>query len=77
MARWLACSKLGPGVLCCLWDLTLQRKKQAATFKPIDYVVVRGKKVLSNSSTTNTVLEWTNNIVDPHQYRKKTKSFEE
>uniref|UniRef100_M1DRJ8 Putative plant transposon protein domain-containing protein n=1 Tax=Solanum tuberosum TaxID=4113 RepID=M1DRJ8_SOLTU len=53
-----------------------QRNKQTAAFKPVDYVVVQGKKVLCDSTTINVVLECTNNIADPHQYKIKTKSFE-
>uniref|UniRef100_M1E0Z1 Putative plant transposon protein domain-containing protein n=1 Tax=Solanum tuberosum TaxID=4113 RepID=M1E0Z1_SOLTU len=44
-----------------------QRKKQETAFKPVDYIVVWGKKVLCDSTTINAVLECTNNIADTHQ----------
>ncbi|KAG5600645.1 hypothetical protein H5410_032015 [Solanum commersonii] len=53
-----------------------QRKKQVATFKLVDDVVVRGKKVLCDSTIINEVLECTNNIADAHPYKMKTKSLE-
>ncbi|KAG5615846.1 hypothetical protein H5410_015670 [Solanum commersonii] len=56
--------------------LVPQRKKLAAKFKSVDYMVVRCKKVLCDSTTINAVLECTYNIADAHQYRIKTKSLE-
>uniref|UniRef100_M1DRV7 Putative plant transposon protein domain-containing protein n=1 Tax=Solanum tuberosum TaxID=4113 RepID=M1DRV7_SOLTU len=52
--------------------LIQQRKKQAAAFRPADYVFVQVKKVLCDNTTINVVLECTNNIADAHQYRVKT-----
>ncbi|KAG5590272.1 hypothetical protein H5410_040786 [Solanum commersonii] len=51
-----------------------QRKNQATSFKPVDYVVVRGKRVQCYFSTINVVLECTTRLEDDclHMIRTKT-----
>uniref|UniRef100_M1D9K5 Putative plant transposon protein domain-containing protein n=1 Tax=Solanum tuberosum TaxID=4113 RepID=M1D9K5_SOLTU len=55
--------------------LVPQRKNQAAKFKPIDYVVVRGRKVKGDRDAINTVLEWSKEIEDYCQYMIRMKTF--
>jgi len=51
-----------------------QRKKQAATFKPIDYLVIRGKRVQCDFPSINVFLECTTRLEDEclHMIRTKT-----
>jgi len=56
--------------------LVIPRKKQAAKFKTVDYVVVIVKKVLCNSTNINDVLECTDNIADNYLHKIKTKYLE-
>uniref|UniRef100_M1DVN1 Putative plant transposon protein domain-containing protein n=1 Tax=Solanum tuberosum TaxID=4113 RepID=M1DVN1_SOLTU len=55
--------------------LVPQWKKLAAKFRPVDNVVVRGKKLLCDSTNINAMLECIDNITDAQQYRVNTKSL--
>ncbi|KAG5571332.1 hypothetical protein H5410_061098 [Solanum commersonii] len=56
--------------------LVPQRKKQAVAFKPVDYVVVRGKKVKCDSKVINDVMECPDDIDDDCQHLIRTKTLE-
>lgn len=57
-------------------DFVPQRKTSDVKFKMVDYVVVRGKKVLCDRINISSVLECIYNIFDVHRYRVKTKSLD-
>uniref|UniRef100_M1DAK2 Putative plant transposon protein domain-containing protein n=1 Tax=Solanum tuberosum TaxID=4113 RepID=M1DAK2_SOLTU len=56
--------------------LVPERKKQAAKFKPVDYVVVKGRKVKCDSDAINAVLECSTRIENDCQYKIRTKALE-
>ncbi|KAG5628169.1 hypothetical protein H5410_013387 [Solanum commersonii] len=53
-----------------------QSKKQATTFKPVDYIVIWGKKVKCASEVINVVLDYPDDIDDECQYLIKTKTLD-
>uniref|UniRef100_M1DZ31 Putative plant transposon protein domain-containing protein n=1 Tax=Solanum tuberosum TaxID=4113 RepID=M1DZ31_SOLTU len=53
-----------------------QGKKPTTKFKPVDYVVVRGKRVQCDFTAINAVLECTTRLEDDCQYKIRTKMVE-
>uniref|UniRef100_M1DVM6 Polyprotein protein n=1 Tax=Solanum tuberosum TaxID=4113 RepID=M1DVM6_SOLTU len=53
-----------------------QEKKPTAKFKPVDYVVVRGRKMMCDVNDINAVMECLTRIKDDYQYKIKTKTLE-
>uniref|UniRef100_M1DB94 Integrase core domain containing protein n=1 Tax=Solanum tuberosum TaxID=4113 RepID=M1DB94_SOLTU len=53
-----------------------QGKKPTAKVKPVDYVVVRGKKVHYDFTTINAVLECTTRLEDDYHHKIRTTTLE-
>uniref|UniRef100_M1DNT1 Putative plant transposon protein domain-containing protein n=1 Tax=Solanum tuberosum TaxID=4113 RepID=M1DNT1_SOLTU len=57
-------------------DLDTAKKEAGTAFKPVDYVLVRGKKVKCDSEAINVVMECPDDIDDECQHLIKTKTLE-